>query len=231
MCGATLVVMARRSYRQYCSIARTLDVVGERWTLLVVRELLTGPKRFKDFEDALHGIGTGLLSARLRFLEDEGLIRSAVLPPPARTPVYELTEAGRDLEPVVLALARWGMSWAADRKRRDETFRPGWAVLALQAIFDAEAAADVVATYEFDIDGEVFHVGVERGTIAARYGPAPRSDVRITLGRAGFLDLVGGASTLRQAVRAGNAAVDGDRAAAGKLATLFRWPKAGARTS
>lgn len=89
--------MEQRSYNQYCATARTLDLVGERWTLLLIRELLTGPKRFSDLQASLRGLGTGLLAARLKHLEREGLAEKITLPPPARTPAYALTEAGAEL--------------------------------------------------------------------------------------------------------------------------------------
>lgn len=98
----------RRSYRQYCGIARALDVVGERWTLLVIRELMTGPKRFKDLLDGLPGIGTNLLTARLKQLEEDGLLRRTILPPPAKVPAYELTPLGQRLEPVLSTPGDWG---------------------------------------------------------------------------------------------------------------------------
>src|SRR3954465_204093 len=97
-----------RTYGDRCGIARALDVVGERWALLVVRELLLGPKRFTDLRAGLPNIGPDVLAQRLRDLEGSGLVRRATLPPPAASAVYELTERGADLEEVVLALGRWG---------------------------------------------------------------------------------------------------------------------------
>src|SRR5262252_5679614 len=90
-----------RSYNQYCAVARGLDVIGERWTLLIIRDLLVGPKRYKDLLDGLPGIGTNLLAARLRELEKKGIVRRTVLPPPAASTVYELTETGQALEPAM----------------------------------------------------------------------------------------------------------------------------------
>src|SRR5881394_4251103 len=100
--------MARKTYAQYCPVAEALDVVGERWTLLIVRELLSGPKRFTDLKSGLPGIPPNLLADRLRELEDEELVVRRELPPPAARTVYELAAAGRDLAPVISALARWG---------------------------------------------------------------------------------------------------------------------------
>jgi len=99
--------VAGRSYRQFCAIASALDTIGERWTLLIIRELLTGPKRYSDLLDGLPGIPTDMLAARLRRLEDEGLVEREVLPPPAASKVYVLTGSGLSLEPVIAALARW----------------------------------------------------------------------------------------------------------------------------
>ena len=100
--------MRMRTYGDPCGIARALDLVGERWALLVVRELLLGPKRFTDLREALPRVSADVLSQRLRELERTGVLRRAKLPPPAGSRVYELTEWGRELEPVVLALGRWG---------------------------------------------------------------------------------------------------------------------------
>jgi DNA-binding HxlR family transcriptional regulator len=102
--------MPARSYGQYCPVAKTLELVGERWTLLVVRELLVDPKRFTDLHSALEGIPRNLLSDRLRDLETHGIVARHLLPPPAARTVYELTDAGRELLPVIGALAQWGLA-------------------------------------------------------------------------------------------------------------------------
>jgi DNA-binding HxlR family transcriptional regulator len=216
----------QRNYNQYCATARTLDLVGERWTLLLIRELLTGPKRFGDLQHSLRGLGTGLLAARLKHLEREGLATKVTLPPPARTPAYALTPAGADLEPVVLALARWGLTWAMDEPREQENFHPGWAVLGLKACFDPEAAAGLRALYEFRVEEEVFHARVEDGSIETVHGPAQRPDAVITTGRETFRDLAARRTTLEEAVRGGAATVSGDRRAVSRLFGLFRLPPA-----
>src|SRR5262245_15610025 len=109
-------------------------------------------------------MGTGLLAARMKHLEREGLVEKITLPPPAHTPAYALTEAGRELGPAVLALAMWGTKWAMGERREGETFHPGWAALAMEAFFDPTAADGVRAVYEFRVDEEVFHVRVVDGT-------------------------------------------------------------------
>ncbi|AQZ61576.1 Transcriptional regulator, HxlR family [[Actinomadura] parvosata subsp. kistnae] len=216
--------MEQRTYNQYCATARTLDLVGERWTLLLIRELLTGPKRFGDLQASLRGLGTGLLAARLKQLEREGLAHKITLPPPARTPAYALTEAGEELGPAVLELARWGLKWAMGERRDGETFHPGWAVLGLRACFAPEAAAGLRATYEFRVGDEVFHARVEDGTIDTLHGPAQRPDAVVTIGEEAFLDLTGQRLTLAEAIDGGTATTSGDEKALRRLKDLFRLP-------
>lgn len=129
--------MGDRTYGQYCALAKALDVVGERWSLLVVRELLLGERRYTDLLAGLPGISTDMLATRLRNLEEAEVIARRVLPPPAASTVYELTPAGRELEPAILALARWGLDRIGEKKR-GETFRIEWAELMLRTMFDAE---------------------------------------------------------------------------------------------
>ncbi|MEV6331776.1 winged helix-turn-helix transcriptional regulator [Streptomyces sp. NPDC051909] len=225
--------MEQRTYNQYCATARTLDLVGERWTLLLIRELLTGPKRFGDLQAALRGLGTGLLSARLKHLEREGLAHKITLPAPARTPAYALTEAGEELGPAVLALARWGMTWAMGERRDAEAFHPGWAVLGLRACFDAEAAAGLHAVYEFRVGDEVFHARVADGAVETLHGPAQTPDATVTIGEQDFLDLVGGVERkgLAEAVASGAATATGDAEALRRLKDLFRLPARRSRTA
>ncbi|GAB3450834.1 winged helix-turn-helix transcriptional regulator [Actinophytocola sediminis] len=220
--------MEQRTYNQYCATARTLDLVGERWTLLLIRELLTGPKRFGDLQASLRGLGTGLLAARLRHLEREGLTHRVTLPPPARTPAYALTEAGEGLGPAILELARWGLTWGMGEKRDSETFHPGWAVLGLRACFDAEAAAGLRAVYEFRVDDEVFHARIDDGTIEARHGPAQHPDATVTLSQAAFLRLTSESRPVGEVLD--DATATGDREALRRLRTLFRLPSPRART-
>lgn len=218
--------MDQRSYNQFCATARTLDIVGERWTLLLIRELLTGPKRFGDLQSSLRGLGTGLLSARLKHLEREGLAHKITLPPPARTAAYALTEAGTALEPAVLALAHWGMTWAMGERQPDETFHPGWAVLGLRSCFVPEAAIGLRATYEFRVGDEIFHADVDDGTIATLHGPAQRPDVVIETTDDLFADLAAGGTDLATALRDGRATASGDPDLLRRLGDLFNRPRA-----
>jgi DNA-binding HxlR family transcriptional regulator len=214
----------QRTYNQYCATAHTLDLVGERWTLLLIRELLTGPKRFGDLQASLRGLGTGLLAARLKHLEHEGIAHRVTLPPPARTPAYALTEAGEDLGPAILALARWGLKWAMGERQPTETFHPGWAVLGLEACFDPEAAAGLHAVYEFRVDDEPFHARVDDGAIEVLHGPAQNPDAAITISEGAFLRIVGQGLTLSEAIESGAASASGDREALRRLKGQFRLP-------
>jgi DNA-binding HxlR family transcriptional regulator/putative sterol carrier protein len=208
--SCTLDGVSRRTYDQYCAVARALDVVGERWTFLLVRELLTGPKRFKDLLDGLSGIGTTLLTARLKDLEGHGILRRTTLPPPAGSKVYELTELGRSLEPVVMALSRWGLN-LLDGPRREEISRPSWAMVALQSSLELEAVHGRKETYEFRVDGELFHVQVDGDEPELRQGPAADPDLTISGDTETLLGVAAGRLTLAEAVEAGAIATEGDR--------------------
>ncbi|MCZ4125862.1 winged helix-turn-helix transcriptional regulator [Streptomyces sp. H39-S7] len=223
--------MEQRTYNQYCATARTLDIVGERWTLLLIRELLTGPKRFGDLQASLRGLGTGLLAARLKHLEREGLAHKITLPAPARTPAYALTEAGEELGPAILELARWGLKWSMGQRRPSETFHPGWAMLGLRACFDPAAATGLHAVYEFRIDAEVFHARVDDGLLEVLQGPAQHPDVTLTLDQETFLRLTSQDLTLMEAIDIGAASASGDRKALRKLSGLFRLPPPRTRTA
>jgi DNA-binding HxlR family transcriptional regulator len=223
--------MERRSYNQFCATARTLDLIGQRWTLLIVRELITGPKRYKDLLESLPGIGTSLLAARLKHLENVDLVQRVELPPPAGSKVYELTAAGRDLEPTVMAIARWGLKWALDQPTPDDVFRPSWAVLAMQAAYDERAAGGVEETYEFRVGEEVFHARVHDGEVHASHGAAYEPDLVITAAPDAFMDLVAGRATLAQAAKQGWIHADGSRAALGHCSSIFRRPQAAVRAA
>jgi DNA-binding HxlR family transcriptional regulator len=171
--------MARRSYEQYCAVAKALDVVGERWTLLVLRDLVhLGPRRYKDLLDGLPGIGTNLLADRLRRLEANGLVRRRLLPPPAGSVVYELTELGRGLEPAIVELGRFGGAFMAERASCD-VFLPTGHVSAIRATFRPEPARGVVLACELRVDGQALSIRIDDGTVDAAPGPSPDADVVI----------------------------------------------------
>ncbi len=219
--------MSKRSYQQHCAVARALDVVGERWTLLVVRELLTGPKRFKDLLGGLPGIGTNLLAARLKDLEGHELVRRATLPPPAGSKVYELTETGRSLEPVVVGLCRWGFRFFLGPPRPEDELNPAWAVVAVRAALKPGAVGGTRETYEFRIDEEAFYVRVEDGEAEARQGPAADPDLVICGGTRVFLDLAVGKLEPTEAMESGAIRFEGDREALARCLKMFEVPAAG----
>jgi DNA-binding HxlR family transcriptional regulator len=143
-----------KHYDQYCPIAHALDLVGERWSLLIVRELLHGPKRYTDLAGSLPGIGTNILAARLKVLEGCGVVAKRRLPPPAASQVYELTPYGHGLKPIMRELALWGLVSLGPPKP-DEDLYPGWLGNALDVVF---APVAPTGAFEFRIGGEVASV-------------------------------------------------------------------------
>ena len=192
----------KRNYDQYCAIARALEVVGDRWTLLLVRELLTGPKRHTDLRAGLPGIATNVLGDRLQLLQQAGLIRRATLAPPAASTVYELTDRGHQLKPVLLALAGWGLPLLGSPRTQD-TYRLSWLVLALEQRFDPQAARGVDLTWELRVGDEVLHVKVRDGAVQTLQGPAPAPEVVLEADRDVFLAWGTGQLDDEQALAAG----------------------------
>lgn len=223
MNSCTLNCVSRRTYDQYCAVARALDVVGERWTLLLVRELLTGPKRFKDLLEGLSGIGTTLLTARLKDLEGKGILRRTTLPPPAGSKVYELTDLGRALEPVVIALSRWGLK-LLDAPRPEEETRPAWAMVALQSSLELAAVPGRKEIYEFRVDGDLFHVQVEGDGAEVRQGPAADPDLIISGDTETLLSVAAGRLTLAEAVEEGAISTEGNRDSLARCLAMFGSP-------
>ena len=156
--------MSDRTYNQYCGVARALDLVGERWALLVVRELTLGGKRFTDLKDGLPGIGTNVLATRLRQLEADGLVEKLRLAPPAATTIYVLTEHGRRLVPAMQALGRWGAE-SMGEPEPGQAVRAEWFAVALTAFFDAEAAAGLDGTIRLDLPDGPFRLVIEDGAL------------------------------------------------------------------
>ena len=210
-----------RTYSQYCGIARALEILGERWTLLIVRDLLIGPRRFGDLMDGLPGIGTNMLAARLKTLEAAGVIRRYKLPPPAGSMVYELTDYGRELEGPVIGLGRWGME-LLDKRRRGEHHSFRWLLLGMKAAFRPEAAQGVDDSYEFHVDDEIFCVTVHDGQLEVGNGPARDPDAVISTKLQTFIGLGRGEIDPVAAVRKGTLTVEGDPEAALRAAALFR---------
>ncbi|MFI9005783.1 winged helix-turn-helix transcriptional regulator [Actinosynnema sp. NPDC053489] len=161
----------RRTYNQYCGLASALDVVGERWTLLIVRELLMGPRRYVDLLADLPALGTNLLAERLRFLVERGVVEQVDLQGTGSRLAYGLTPAGRELRPLVSGLARWGMRFVGEVSESD-TVRPHWGFLAVEAMLRPELATGIDECYEFRVDDDVYHVEVRDRVPRAVKGPA-----------------------------------------------------------
>jgi len=170
-----------KHYDQYCPVAHALDVVGDRWALLVVRELMLGPKRYTDLADGLPGIGTNILAARLRDLEAAGVVTKKTLPPPAASRVYDLTDYGRALKPVIRELALWGAQSLGPPTAADELF-PGWLLNPIEMILAPLAPA---GRFEFRAGDEVASLvdGV------AHAGPIDDPDVLVEGDAAGLYNL------------------------------------------
>lgn len=173
--------MTKRTYGQFCGLARALEIVGERWGLLVVRDLLVGPKRFTDLHRGLPGIPTNILTERLKGLEHAGVVRRRVLPRPAGSIVYELTEYGMELEDVVLRFGRWGAK-SLGEPRPEEIVTADSLIMAMRSTFRPEAARGLHLGYELRFGEIVIHVRVKDGTLEAAQGALPDADLVIETG-------------------------------------------------
>jgi DNA-binding HxlR family transcriptional regulator len=212
--------VSNRAYGQYCGFARALEVVGERWGLLIVRDLLVGPKRFTDLHRGLSGIPTNVLTTRLKELENAGVIRRRVLPRPERSIVYELTEYGLELEDVVLALGRWGAKSLGD-PRSDETITVDSLIMAMRTTFKPEAARKLRASFEFHFGEIVFHATVNRGTVEVAAGSLPNPDLVIEAGPA-IKGLMTGELSPADAVKNGSVRLTGDAGLLDRFAEIFQ---------
>ncbi len=212
--------MKKRAYGQFCGLVRALEMVGERWALLIVRDLLVGPRRYTDLRRGLARIPTNILAARLKELEEAGIVRRRVLARPAGSVVYELTEYGRELEDVVIRLGRWGARTLTE-PAEDEVVTVDSMVMALRSIFRPEAAEGADATYELRLGGIVLHARVSGGRAEVAEGPLPGADLVIRSGP-GIKALLAGEVTPAEAVERGLVRIDGDPALLDRFVELFR---------
>src|SRR5690349_16794698 len=170
--------MASRTYADYCGLTHALELVGERWALLVIRELLSGPKRFTDLRRGLPRIPTNILSARLKELERDGIVQRAVLPRPASGVAYELTDYGRELEGPLTALLRWGTKTLGE-PRPEDTVSAASLIMGMREMFRPEVAQGLRAAFEVRFHGCVIHLGIDDGTLDIDEGPAADPDLTI----------------------------------------------------
>ncbi|MGH7429448.1 MAG: winged helix-turn-helix transcriptional regulator [Candidatus Methylomirabilaceae bacterium] len=215
-----------RDYEQRCGLARGLDVLGERWTLLIVRELLFGPKRFTDLLEGLPGVPPSLLSARLKEMQTTGIVSKRVLPPPAASTVYELTAVGKELERILLALARWGAQFGRPPRQSDAA-RPEWTAFALRSLFRPEAAAGVDVTCELRLPDVTFRLTVNDGVLTIDTGSDSSPDLVIIGDLVTIMSALMGRLPTREAVRRGDLKIQGDRKVLDRFLDMFRLVEGG----
>jgi DNA-binding HxlR family transcriptional regulator len=200
-----------------CGIAYASDLLGQRWALLVVRELLLGPKRFTDLRAGIPDISPNVLGQRLRELEETGIVRRRKLAPPAAVQVYELTEWGHELQPAVLALGRWASR--SPGFPLEAPMGPDSLVLAMKTAFQPERAEGVDASYELRLGEIPFNISVRGGRFEAARGEAESPDAVISSDPDTLAGVVFRGKPLGKAVQSGEVRIDGSRRGAN---TLFR---------
>ncbi|MEV0650718.1 helix-turn-helix domain-containing protein [Phytomonospora sp. NPDC050363] len=216
--------MAKRAYGQFCGLAHALELIGERWALLIVRDLLVGPRRFSDLRRGLPRIPTNILSARLKELEHNGIVTRRVLPRPASAVVYQLTEYGADLEPAVLILGRWGAR-SMLQPGPEDIVTPDSMIVALRATFRPEAAEGPPVSFQVHLGPVTVHASVAEGELDAGEGPLPEPDLTIVTGPV-LRDIMAGSVTPEAAVDGGMVELTGDPRLLGRFAELFTIPPA-----
>ncbi|MFE2754627.1 winged helix-turn-helix transcriptional regulator [Actinosynnema sp. NPDC059335] len=200
---------AKRTYHQYCGLASALDVVGERWTLLIVRELLMGPRRYVDLLADLPALGTNLLAERLKFLVEKGVVEQVDLHGTGSRLAYQLTATGQELRPLVAGLTRWGMRFVGEVSEED-TVRPHWGFLAVEAMLRPEKATDVDECYEFRVDDAVYHIEVRDRVPRAVKGPAEAAAMVATTDATTFVEIGSGRLTPLAAMVTGRLSLVGE---------------------
>ncbi|WP_409495126.1 winged helix-turn-helix transcriptional regulator [Amycolatopsis sp. cmx-11-12] len=201
--------MTSRTYGQFCGLARALEIIGERWSLLIVRDLVLGPKRFTELRAGLPKIPASTLSARLNELEQSGVLRRRLLPQLDAAVVYELTEYGGELDQIVLDLGLWGAR-SLGRPAPEDVLTTDAAILSLYTTFQSEKAKGVHATYELHYPGGmVLHAIVEDGALKVADGAHPGADATIEPLGPFIKDLLSGELSAADATRTGKVRIDG----------------------
>src|SRR5918996_328967 len=212
-----------REYGQFCGLARALELVGGRWTLLIVRDLLVGPKRFTELQEGLPGIPTNILSSRLRELEEAGLVRRSLLARPSSAVAYELTPYGLELEEALVRLGLWGSRSLGEPKKGD-FFPLGSFALALKSAFRAERAKDHDFLFQIRIDGERLNVCVDQGQVSFPKEPSTEPDAALEMAPEVMVELLPGHLTVDSAIASGQVRVDGSKREARRFFDIFRLP-------
>jgi len=209
-----------RTYGQYCGFSRALEIVGERWALLIVRDLLVGPKRFSDLQRGLPGIPSNILTARLKELEEDGIVGRRLMPRPSSAVVYELTEAGKGLEEPVVSLGRWGAKRLGE-PLADEIVTEDSLAAALLSTFRPEAAGRTNVSYELRLGDIVVHAQVRNGEVRVGRGPLEKADLIIEAGPQ-IRALMAREITPDEALRKKVIKVHGDAKLLARFAQLFQ---------
>jgi DNA-binding HxlR family transcriptional regulator len=212
--------MSGRTYGDACGIARALDLIGDRWALLVVRELVLGPKRYTDLVSGLGRVAPDVLAQRLRDLEAGGLARRTRAPGPGRARVYELTDRGHELEPVLRELGRFGSSLAMPAG--ELVFSPDAAAIALRTTFDPQRAGGLRTTCRLTLDGEPFVVRIDSGQLDLGRGGGGTPETSLTTTPGTLAEILWHGRTLGDAVRAGDAEFAGDARVLESMFDAFR---------
>jgi DNA-binding HxlR family transcriptional regulator len=215
---------SKRTYGDACGIARALDVLGERWALMIVRELLLGPKRFTDLRTGLPHLSADVLAQRLRHLEAAGVLNRRTLPPPAPAKIYELTASGRALEPALVELGRWGGAYAPPPEGGCGMSLDSH-VLSLQTLFDPELAAGFSASVQLEIDGQEFRAVVDEGALDIGRGTVDEPDATIRTDPRTLIDVLHGHRELSAVLSAGDMEISGDDAIAARFLSLAPLPQ------
>lgn len=216
--------MSRRIYGQYCGIAYALETVGERWALLLIRDLILGPKRFTDLRRGLPRIPSNVLSSRLKELEKAGIIRRRLLPRPSTGIVYELTDYGRELEDIVLRLGLWGAR-TLGQPRVEDSINVDSLMLALRATFRPEPARELQATYELRLGEIVIHARVDKGGLEVGEGPLIDPDLVVETDLT-IRALMSGELTPGEAVKGGKVRLTGKPELLERFVEVFHIPPA-----
>ena len=212
-----------RGYHQFCGLARALDLIGGRWALLIVRDLLTGPKRFSELQEGLPGVPTNVLTARLRELEDEGIVMRRAHARPGGGIVYDLTDFGRELEQPIMRLGFWGARAMGPMDPNDH-FSVESLALALRGSFRPEHAGERPRLYEFKVDGKTLRARVADGRVTAPSDSTDEPDLVIESDPDVLAGLLSGQTTLDAASKSGRLQVTGTKAEAARLLEMFRFP-------
>ena len=220
--------MPSRSYNQLCGLAYALDVIGERWTLLIIRELMAGPRRFKDLVDGLPGISTNLLTERLKDLEENGVISRRVLPPPAGSTVYALTAVGGALKESLLELGKWGRQFIPASLEGLHVLHVGSYALTPQTFFRPELARGLNKTYARHIGDEIQQVRIADEQISVQQGEPAHADVALYATVEIYLGLLLGEIALDAALAGGLIRVDGEIDALRRYLLICGVPSVGA---